>query len=149
MADRYRKVEDYVVMFVDSLKNPKNLPYKIVRFKCPDRKKICRKRHGEIVIKKYDRKQDQFLLDYYGVHERKVEFTFWQNIRTVKKFMLQSIKKRLITVPEIRKKLVRDSYFRDHLIGLRFTETEMRIIEKKAKKKNLKVYDYLRLRALT
>jgi len=147
--DRYRRTEDYVEMFIESLKNAKNLPYKIVRVKCPERKKLCRRKHGEIVVRKYDRKKNEFQLDYYGIHERGILFTYWQDAKTIKKFMMQSVKKRLITIPELRDTLVRDSYFRDHSIGLRFTETEMKIIGKRAKKKNLKVYDYLRLRALT
>jgi len=141
--------EVYIDLFLETLQDPKKLPFKIVRNMCPERKKHCRKRHGEIIIKSYNPETKKFRLLYYAIHQTGIKYDYEQSHDTVKKFLLDSIKRNRLKLKLIRQILERGKTFRDNYIGLRFTNTESKIIKQNAKKKNMKVYTYLRFRALS
>ncbi len=151
-----RHLEDYIDLLVESFKQKKNLPYKIKSGRaCPDKneKKNCRKKHGEIIVKNYDRKQKKFHVFHYSIHNPKPVFDWWQDENTLKQMILKQTKKtsygkkplmRLIDIKKVLEKSVNPHRYRSEQIFTRVTPDEKELLIKMAKKKDQKVADYVR-----
>lgn len=151
MANK-RHLEDYIDILVESFKRNKNLPYKIKSGSaCPSKKKNCRKKHGEIIIKKYDRKEKKFHVFHYTIHDPKPVFDWWQDELKIKEMILNQNKKMsygkkpLMRLIDIKKTLNHEG--RNYLserIEMRISLKEKEILRIIAKKKGMKISDYIR-----
>ena len=152
MKSGNRKVDEYIDLLIESFKKNKNLPYSIKSgSSCPDKKKNCRKKHGEIIVKEYDRKQEKFNVLYYSVHTRKPVFVWWQEQKVLKEMILKTTKKfsygkkPLLRIKELKKILnKKENRWLSEIITIRTTKEEKKQLVSNAKKKDLKFSDYVR-----
>ena len=147
----YSKKEVIIEVFLQTLTKPKNLPYKIITNKYPNRKKNCRLHHGEIVITSWDKKTKKFRLKYFGTHEKGAE-QYDQPIDFVKKIILKQVnsKKKLINIATIKKRIeFSKSIERKFQINLHFSEIEWKKISSKSDKQNVTPYEYCRKKLLS
>lgn len=151
MANK-RHLEDYINILIESFKRNKNLPYKIKSGSvCPSKKKNCRKKHGEIIIKNYDRKQKKFHVFHYSIHDPKPVFDWWQDEVKIKEMILKQNekmsygKKPLMRLLDIKKTLERNSKrYRSEEIRVRLTPEEKQTLVKYSNNKGMKLSDYVR-----
>ncbi len=147
-----RHIEDYIDLLIESFKKNKNLPYKIkTGSSCPDKKKNCRKKHGEIIVKSYDRNQKKFHVFHYSIHNPKPVFDWWQDeskitemvVKQNKKFGIG--KKPLLRLLDIKKILDKsENRYRSEKIDVRVTPEEKDQLKKSAKKKDMRIADFIR-----
>ncbi len=151
MANK-RHLEDYIDLLLESFKKNKNLPYKIKSGKsCPDKKKNCRKKHGEIIVSEYDRKQKKFHVFHYAIHNPKPVFDWWQDELKLKEMILKQNqkvsygKKPLMRLLDIKKVLDKnEKRYRSERIEIRATPEEKELLRKIAKKNDTRLTDYIR-----
>jgi len=137
---------------IESFRRNKNLPYAIKSgSSCPDKKKNCRKKHGEIIVKHYDKKQKKFHVLYYSVHTRKPVFVWWQEEKVLKEMILKSTKKfsygkkPLLRIKELKKILdKKENRWLSENLRIRLTKNEKNSLREKAKKKDMKLSDFVR-----
>lgn len=152
-----RHLEDYIDLLIESFKRNKNLPYTIKSgSSCPSKKKNCRKKHGEIVIKSYDRKEKKFHVFHYTIHEPKPVFDWWQDEIKIKEMILKQNKKLsygkkpLMRLSDIKKILDKnEKRYRNKYIIARITSEEKELLVVNAKKKGMKISDYIREKLLS
>lgn len=149
MVGYYSQKKVIVELFVEAIKKRKLLPFKIPNKNCPDKKKSCKKHHGEIVVTNYDKKTQKFHLKYYGTHQKGLQFEYDQKKDFVIELITKQIvsRKRLITTNQLKKFAKLDltkSIYRKNQINLHFSDAEYASILRKASKKNLTVYDFCR-----
>ena len=147
-----RHLEDYIDLLLESFKKKKNLPYKIKSGKsCPSKKKNCRKKHGEIIVKEYDRKQKKFHVFHYAIHNPKPVFDWWQDEDKLKEMILTQNKKmsygkkplmRLLDIKKILDK--NEKRYRSERLEIRVTSEEKEFLRKNAMKNNARFTDYIR-----
>lgn len=89
--------------FIERFKNNRLLPIIIHTVKCPSRKKTCRKRHGDIVLTRFDRTTGKFMVRFYATHKPELILETEQPPENIKTNIKKAIKKRLYD----RKKLIR------------------------------------------
>lgn len=152
MKSGNRPADEYVDLLIDTFKKNRNLPYAIKSgSSCPDKKKNCRKKHGEVIVKQYDGKQKKFHVLYYSVHTRKPVFVWWQDQKTLKQMILKTTKKfsygkkPLLRIKELKKLIgnKKNRILSEH-IRIRTTIQEKENLIAKSKKKNMKLSDYVR-----
>jgi len=150
LANKYH-LEDYVDLLIESFKKNRNLPYKIKSGKsCPDKKKNCRKKHGEIIIKEYDKKQKKFHVYHYAIHNPKSVFDWWQEEKKIKELVMEQNKTvsygySLMRLLDIKKTLDKNTNrYRSENLQLRATVEEIELLRKNAKKNDMKFSDYIR-----
>lgn len=147
-----RHLEDYIDLLLESFRRNKNLPYKIKSGKsCPSKKKNCRKKHGEIVVKSYDRKEKKFHVFHYAIHNPKPVFDWWQDEIKLRQMILKQNKKLsygkkpLMRLLDIKRTLDKNANrYKSKRIYLRVTEEEKELLIKDAKKRDLKIADLIR-----
>ena len=152
MKSGNRPAEEYVGLLIETFKKNRNLPYAIKSgSSCPDKKKNCRKKHGEVIVKEYDKKQKKFHVLYYSVHTRKPDFVWWQDQKTLKEMILKTTKKlsygrkHLLRIKELKKLLGSKKNRRlTEMIRIRLTILEKENLIAKSKKKDMKLSDYVR-----
>jgi len=99
-------------------------------------------------VKSYNRHDDTFRLLYYGVHITGIIFDVEQKPSVVKKFIIASIRTRKLKFNRYRKRLNMSKVFRKNRLWMGVTDAELKILERKAKEKGMKVTDYLLFRGL-
>lgn len=146
-----RHLEDYIDILIESFKRNKNLPYKIkTGSACPSNKKNCRKKHGEIIVKSYDRKEKKFHVFHYTIHDPKPVFDWWQTEEKIKEMILKQNtktsygKKPLMRLLDIKKTLDRNLSYRSKVIRVRVTPEEQESLREKSKKKDMNMSDFIR-----
>lgn len=147
-----RHLEDYIDLLLESFRRNRNLPYKIKSGKsCPSKKKNCRKKHGEIVVKSYDRKEKKFHVFHYAIHNPKPVFDWWQDEIKLRQMILKQNKKLsygkkpLMRLLDIKRTLDKNANrYKSKRIYLRVTEEEKELLIKDAKKRDLKIADLIR-----
>lgn len=147
-----RHIEDYIDLLIHSFKKNKNLPYKIKSgSSCPDKKKNCRKKHGEIIVKSYDRVQKKFHVFHYTIHNPKPVFDWWQDESKIIEMILKQNKKfgigkkpllRLLDIKKILDKS--ENRYRSEKIDVRVTPQEKDQLKKSANKKDMRTADFIR-----
>jgi len=152
MKSGNRPAEQYVDLLIESFKRKRNLPYSIKSgSSCPDKKRNCRKKHGEIIVKEYDKQKKKFYVLYYSVHMRKPVFVYWQDkillkemiLKTTKKFSIG--KKPLLRIKELKKILnKRQNRWLSQKIVIRITDDEKKKLITNSNKKGMKLSDYVR-----
>lgn len=125
---------------------------------CPDKRKLnkkCKKRHSEIVVESYNKKNNTFHLLYYGMHISKVQFEYDQDEDTlfsmIKKKVIQRkyAGKTLISLKKLKKILDVTKIIRQKRITVRYSDNEYSSITSKAKRRNLDKSEYVRMKSLS
>lgn len=147
-------------MLLYSFKNGKNLPFTIPTKTCPDLRpsknlkgKKCKKRHSEIVVESYLIEEKKYRLLYYGMHTSNDVYKFDQEQEIVKQIIKKSMFKkkynhRALLEVRIIKKLIDETNADKKPIWrtFRITEKQNLSLIAKAKKRNLEISDYIRMK---
>lgn len=146
-----KSVDYYIDLLIQSFKLQKLLPYSIrTGSSCPDKKKNCRKKHGEIIIKEFNPNNGKFHVYHYTVHNSKSVFDYWQEEKIVKEMILKSAKKfsygkrPLLRIKEIKKILKNQNIMLSDRVSVRCSHEEKDLLKSDAKKNNMKYSDYVR-----
>lgn len=147
-----RAVEEYIDLLIESFKRNKNLPYQIkTGSSCPDKKKNCKKKHGDIVVKEYDKNNGKFHVFHYAIHQTKSVFDWWQEEKVIKEIIKKSTikfsygKKPLLRIKELKKILNKNSnrWLNERLM-IRMTTEEKKKLITNSKRNDLKLSEYVR-----
>ena len=145
MPQRTRK--DTVAIIIKILRKKKSFPIIIPTAKCPNRDPKCTLHHGEYVISKYDDKLDRFFVRSYPVHRNEF-LESWFDTAKIEQVFIRCIVKKKFTIPQLTEIVSVSHIFRKKQLNCRFTEQEYKKIEKRAKKADLSIYNYVRKAAL-
>ena len=121
----------------------KDLPIIIPTARCPNRDPKCKQHHGEYLITKYEKKFDRFFIRSYSVH-KDAFLESWFTTAKVNEMFIRCLQRRKFTIPKLLEIVNISHTYRKKVMGLRFTEQEMKKIVRKSRKANLSVYDYAR-----
>lgn len=114
--------------------------------------KPCKKRHSEIVIQSYNDENETFHLLYYGVHSPKIVAEFDQEEQLVKSLIKKSLHKKkfagktLLEIKNLKKILENTNVDRKLWKSFRLSEKEMKMLQSKAKTRQLELPDFIRMK---
>lgn len=131
-----------VERIVPHLRNNKNLPFTIPLYNCPSKNPHCKQHHGEVVLRKYIKKNDMWHIEYYSIHENHITFERDHDVDIIKKHLKKSFKKRLLTGEDIVHLLP----YHNKCLVIRLSEQENQMFITDSKKLNLSMSDYIRKR---
>jgi len=156
---RRSQIDSIINLLLYSFKQKKNLPFTVPTKTCPDlqpskkiKRKSCKKRHSEIVIQSYNEEEKTFHLLYYGIHDPKIVAEFDQDEQLVKSLIKKSLQKKKFggkTLLEIRKLkmiLKNTDIERKLWMTFRLSSKEKKMLQSKAKTRELAVSDFIRMK---
>jgi len=114
--------------------------------------KPCKKRHSEIVVQSYNEEKETFHLLYFGVHDPKIVAEFDQDEQLVKLLIKKSLQKKkfagktLLEIKNLKKILEKTSIDRKLWKSFRLSEKEMKMLQSKAKTRQLELPDFIRMK---
>jgi hypothetical protein len=152
---RISQIDSLVDLLIYSFKHGKNLPFTIKTKNCPNKKKYCKRHHGEILVTEYKKDTNKFHCDYYGVHERKVIFQFDQSEEILKKIIKKYLRVRtkqnhsksdepFLLIRDLKK--IVGKIDRPIVQRFRVNSKERERLLADAKKKDVSVGDFIRLK---
>jgi len=156
---RRSQIESIINLLLYSFKHDKNLPFTIPTKTCPDlqpsknfKSKKCKKRHSEIIIQSYNEEIEKFHLLYYGVHNPKIVAEFDQEEQLVKSLIKKSLQKKkfagktLLEIRSLKKILKKTDIERKLWLTFRLSPKEKKMLQSKAKTRELAVSDFIRMK---
>lgn len=142
--------EEIIIQVIKLFKKNKGLPFSIRTKNCPDKKKYCRKKHGEIKIEKYDVKKKRFFLVYYSMHVAKPVFKHMMDEKLVKKMLIASMKQKthggyLFLSPTFYKKFLEKHHVSLlNVITFKITTLQKEELLRKSNRKGLTLSAYIK-----
>jgi len=143
-----KRVDSLIELLIYSFTQGKNLPFELRTKLCPDKKRSCKKRHGDIVVENFNKEDQSFFCSYYSVHQKKSVYSHQLSKLILKSTIKKIMKKRnskflLLKVKDLEKFVGKiERPINQHF---RVSNEEKKILESKAKKKAISVSDYIRL----
>jgi len=142
------KKETTVDIVLQTLKKKKLFPISIPTAKCPKDDQKCNLKHGDYVIFKYDPTTDRFFVRSYPVHREEFLET-WFTSDKLKEMFIRCLRRKQFTIPKLLEIINIRHTYRKKVLGLRFTDDEMRKITRDAKREKQALYDYARSKILS